>query len=352
MDKRVYSIVSIYALSHLFVDAICIGVIFSLNAFNNLSTSEYLDLIVIYNVIAFGSQPIIGYICDVLKKAREFSIVGMLLTIIGAVFLKTPLICVIILGIGNGFFHVGGGIVSLCISENKATLPGLFVAPGAIGVFIGGYIRSQKAGLIIVAIMLMVMIFIVSRKNVDFISMSNNDEPKVDLKWGLAIIALLLVICVRSLIGGGIVFKWNVTTTSKCMVLGAVVLGKSLGGILGDRYGFKIIGIGGLVLSAPLLSLGMKTWYLSLLGLMVFNFTMPITVTLLGFAFKKYKGFAFGLTTLALVVGYLFNYVNVNYYSGNGLIVLTLILLSSLLLYIGINGIINYIQIDRSKSNV
>ena len=60
----------------------------------------------------------------------------------------------------------------------------------------------------------------------------------------------------------------------------------------------------GLLLSIPLLRYGYHP-FLAILGMFCFNLTMPITVTALANMMPKYKGFAFGLTTLCLLAGFL-----------------------------------------------
>ncbi|MBN2605338.1 MAG: hypothetical protein JXR62_05930, partial [Bacilli bacterium] len=68
---------------------------------------------------------------------------------------------------------------------------------------------------------------------------------------------------------------------------------------------FGKIGIGGLLLSLPLLLLGYSNVILGLIGAFCFNLTMAITLFLIIDNLGKYKGFAFGLTTLALLFSYL-----------------------------------------------
>ena len=84
-----------------------------------------------------------------------------------------------------------------------------------------------------------------------------------------------------------------------------IVIGKFFGGILGDRYGYKEVGIFGLIVSLPLLILGHNIPILGMLGALLFNLTMAITLFLIIDVFGKYKGFAFGLTTLSLVIAFL-----------------------------------------------
>lgn len=114
-----------------------------------------------------------------------------------------------------------------------------------------------------------------------------------------------------------------------------VVLGKAFGGILGDRYGLKKVGLIGLTFAAILLTYGRMDRPLSLLGILAFNITMPITLTLLANGFKKYKGFVFGLTTTALVTGFILDYYLKAYYSGYWIITLLFVGLSLIAFLIG-----------------
>ncbi len=233
--KKLLSFTAVYGITHLLVDAICVGTVLSLQVMNQLDNKTSGCFIVLYNLIAFGIQPILGYLCDHYQRSKNFAVLGVLLTICPLLLLQSPWIVVIMLGIGNALYHIGGGIMSLNTTPNKATAPGLFVAPGAIGVFVATIIAGNMTALIAIA--------------------------------------------------------------------------------------------------APLLTWGMDNWVLGLLGLLFFNLTMPITLTVLANTFKKYKGFAFGLTTSALVAGYLINRFWGVYYNQNPAFVVGGVLASAGLLY-------------------
>jgi hypothetical protein len=53
------------------------------------------------------------------------------------IYLWLPFAAVIFAGIGNALFYIGGGTISLSLIPRKATAPGIFVAPGALGVLVG-----------------------------------------------------------------------------------------------------------------------------------------------------------------------------------------------------------------------
>ena len=49
-----------------------------------------------------------------------------------------------ILGIGNCLYHVGGGVDVLHFSETRQWMLGVYVSPGAIGLFLGGLLAQKE----------------------------------------------------------------------------------------------------------------------------------------------------------------------------------------------------------------
>lgn len=296
-----------YSTAHMLVDAICVGGVLSLNTFNTMTTVQYTTAIVLYNVIAFGFQPFIGFLCDESRRDKAVALVGIGLVILSITAFSLPWLMVALAGSGNAMFHVGGGIASLSMTPGKASAPGLFVAPGALGVFLGVMFKGNLLPLIIEGVLLLMLAALLWRMDYQSELVYSEDKPVLENPILLALLALLTVIFFRALIAGGISFPWRITNLMKVVALLMVVGGKAFGGILGDRFGFKRIALGGLLLAAPMLVIGQGHWLSACIGLFAFNLTMPITLTALAGYFEKYKGFAFGLTTLALLLGYLMN---------------------------------------------
>ncbi len=336
MNAKLIKPLTLYSFSHLFVDALCISGVLVLGFVNNLSNETGITLILLYNVLAFASQAIIGFLCDLFRKPKYFAIIGCALSVIAVLFLKVPILAMIIFSLGNGFFHIGGGVTSLYLTPGKAFAPGIFVAPGAIGVFLATYYTQSLLFVYIftslTSLSLILIVLLPTMKKHDFI----RQKPMITNRFLLIMVSLLMVICIRSLVGGGIFFIWKTSLFSRLLLLSALVFGKAFGGVLGDRFGFKLIGLGGLILSAIFLYVGSNLMIFGLLGVFMFNLTMPITLTSLANIFKTYKGFAFGLTTLSLAVGYLINREFSYLYSKNSLFVLVVIILSAIGLYIGL----------------
>lgn len=140
MKSTVITNLSVYGITHAIVDATCAGIVFS-NLQSHLSELDYfLFLIILYNILAFGLQAPFGAVVDKIQKPVPTAILGCILTAAGAILFKSPFIAVIFAGVGNALFHIGGGIVSLNMNNGKASIPGIYVAPGALGLFIGGLI--------------------------------------------------------------------------------------------------------------------------------------------------------------------------------------------------------------------
>lgn len=335
-----------FSIAHMLVDLICVGGVLSLASINGLDGGRAFNYILLYNFIAFGSQPFIGFVVDEKNSGGFVGLFGIGLVIGALLFMKVPLVFVLLAGIGNGCFHVSGGIVSLYYEEGRATAPGLFVAPGAIGVFLGVMLESNIGAFVIASLVLLVVGVVIwkikihhqlkySMMSPGFIEESNQSSLR---NFYLVVLALFCVIAFRGIIGGGLFLEWKTTMEAKVLVLTMIVGGKALGGILGDRIGYMKVGIGGLLISLPMLTVWSDHVLLALVGLFAFNLTMPITLTVLSSIFKKYKGFAFGLTTLALIVGYILDLYRSHVDFSGQVMVIAGILISIVCMYIGIKG--------------
>ena len=133
-------------------------------------------------------------------------------------------------------------------------------------------------------------------------SVIENNRKNISSNFVLIVGLILIVIGIRGFIGSILLFTWGDTLPYQILLVSSIFLGKFFGGILGDKFGFKEIGIFGLMVSIPLLLLGYSIPILGLFGALFFNFTMAITLFLIIENLGRYKGFAFGLTTLTLVI--------------------------------------------------
>ncbi len=293
--------ISIYSIGHFLIDFLCAGIIFSL--INTTKIEEIFFLIIFYNILAFGLQLPVGYLCDIIKKPKGFSIIGLVLGSIAIILMTiNPIASIIIAGIGNAFFHIGSGTISLNILPKKATVPGIIVSTGAIGLFTGTLFgKFGLFNLFVLApiIVTIIAIVIIKEPKLNY----GTKEFKINKIILLIIILALITVVTRSIIGFSIIFPWKSQLILTFILIFGIALGKAMGGILGDKFGWKKIGTSGLLLSIPLIYLGYSNPLFGIIGLFLFNFTMPLTLTLISNVLPGRPGTAFGLTCVALLFG-------------------------------------------------
>jgi FSR family fosmidomycin resistance protein-like MFS transporter len=251
-------------------------------------------------------------------------------------FLQFPFLAALIAGIGNALFHVGGGVISLNLDSGKAALPGIYVAPGAFGLMVGTLIGKGGHFLAWPFILLLIGAAL-SILRVPRPAMPAPRPLPENLRWFEAVILLLLVsVAIRSMVGLSLVLPWKSDIDLLVALTGAVVLGKVLGGILGDRFGWTTVAGSGLILAAPLLAFFPQIPVLVIVGTFLFNLSMPITLICLAEMLPGKSGFAFGLTTLALILGALPTFTRLHLVTSRQTFIFAAILISITALYGGL----------------
>ena len=304
MNKK---IVGIYSVIHFIVDLSCAILVTNLVTQKIGQNANLFIAILIYNFFAFAMQLPIGIIADKVNKNAICSAIGCLLVAIAFLFSNYGIISCTIAGIGNAMFHIGGGIDVLNISNKKATLSGIFVSTGAMGIFLGS--KSATIGFdkfyIVIFILLLSAVLLTWLYN-NIKNKVENEEikiPKLNVNAKVSIICLILTVCIRSYVGFILAFEWKSNLALALLSIFAVVFGKMLGGIIGDKIGFKKISIVSLLVSAICFVFAFNNPFLGILAMLFFNMTMPITLTALSNILNNNKGMAFGLLTLALFIG-------------------------------------------------
>ena len=143
MENKKISIL-IYSFCHFIVDFVCAIFILGQLPYIAQTNSEIFIAIIIYNFFAFAFQVPLGYILDKFKIYKYVAIIGFALIGICYTFiLNNAYLIATIVGIGNALFHLEGGVNIYSISERKTFLNGLFVAPGALGIFLGTTFHNE-----------------------------------------------------------------------------------------------------------------------------------------------------------------------------------------------------------------
>jgi FSR family fosmidomycin resistance protein-like MFS transporter len=336
--------ISAYSLAHALVDAACAAVVFGSGAASLApaqgGAQNLFQLILIYDVIAFSTQPVFGLLVDRFKAPAQLAAVGILLVAASTLVMSVPLLAALTAGIGNAIFHVGGGSVSLDLAPGKAALPGIFVAPGALGLTIG-ILVGKSGGFTAWPFLLLLLgsaafILAIPRPEARSPALAHPALPN-SLRWFETVIALLLLsIGIRSLVGQSLVLPWKSDPTLLLTLTLAVVLGKALGGLLADRYGWAAVAVSSLVISAPLLAFFAPVPALAIAGTFLFNLSMPVTLVSLAGMLPGKSGFAFGLSALALIAGALPAFMPLQSLTGAPGFIFTTILVSIAALYGGL----------------
>ena len=294
-------LLSLYSFAHFWVDLSC-----ALLVFRCLSGgTDFALCLLLYNFCAFALQMPLGLLADRWDRNGAVAALGCGLTAL-AYLIPVPLLSAVTAGMGNALFHLGGGIDVLNQSRERAWALGVFVSPGALGLYLGtlwgkGNAPGLWAGPAVLLILGGAILWLCRRT---FGSLRSGNAP-VDLTAPMGygvLLPLFLVVVLRSYMGMNQAFAWK---SQWALVLTlALVLGKTAGGFAMDRLGARRASAWSLGLAAALY-LASTLPLPGTLAVFLFNMTMPVTLWAAARAVPGAKGFTFGLLTFALFLGYL-----------------------------------------------
>lgn len=298
-------LLTVYSLSHALVDFSCAFLVYR----TMLDAPELGLCLLLYNFCAFALQMPFGLLSDGWDRNGLVAAVGCALVACAYLPVLPALAASVAAGVGNGLFHVGGGLDVLNDSREKAAALGIFVSPGALGLYFGGILGREGRLLAWVPVILLLLaalsILWAARRTCRGLS-SGNAPVELSLPAGGWLSAALLtaVVALRSYMGFNQTLPWKSEGHWALIVTLALVLGKAAGGFLCDAIGPRRATVASLALAAvcylfaPVPALGTAAVFL-------FNMTMPITLWAAARLMPGAKGFAFGLLTFALFLGFL-----------------------------------------------
>lgn len=352
---------AIYSVLHMFVDGVCAFAMFG----TFLGREQGYRYVLFYNFCAFALQMPFGAVLDLLngRCRKEISFVtacmGVVITLIGA-FMHP-----VVLGVGNALFHIGGGVGTIYEDKRKGWRGrglGVFVAPGAFGLYLGMQLAKNGAGNVWLygagAFMALICAGAAGRwlrtgSQVGALTSVAADSPRdrlvssmatdsasvrsvspiaaestrvgpeddlmssrmqVDPMQGIKIGEIIplaacsfLIVVLRSYIGMAVTFSWKTTVSAAVISTLAVVFGKAAGGFLAAKLGFLRTAVVSLS-AAAVFYLFSGFMPAGALALFLFNMTMPITLYLLIRKLPGLPGFSFGFLTFGLFLGFLPTY--------------------------------------------
>ena len=299
--------VSVYAATHFLVDFACAFLFFG----SIRDTGTLFLCFLLYNFFAFALQMPLGLLADKLNKNALVAVAGCALVAAAYGLTAVPVAAVVAAGVGNGLFHIGGGIDVLNASEGKAGVLGVFVAPGALGIFLGkllGKLSGLPLALVLISLLAAAALILKLRFTKGKAFSSGNVPVSFDKAGSAAVLAaalcLFFVVCLRSYVGMALSFDWKGEGYWGWALIFAVVLGKTAGGFLADRFGAVRTSLVSLALAAALFCLP-SVPLAGVAAVFLFNMTMPITLWAAARLFPGAKGFSFGLLTFGLFLGFL-----------------------------------------------
>jgi MFS transporter, FSR family, fosmidomycin resistance protein len=350
MTLKSYSNLIGYSLVHGIIDLSCITAVTATLLWHGFSAPDTFVFVVTYNFIAFALQAPFGLIVDKFQVPRESAIIGCLLVLASLFLFNIPALVVIISALGNAFFHLGGGSISLNFAPQKAAPPGIFVAPGALGVAIGLIVGKSGAFVAWPFALLLIasIIFIIASKIPAINYQKISAKPKVKY-FELVVLLLLLSVAIRSLYGLNAAWKSDITLLYTLTI--GIVAGKALGGILADRFGWTKTAIIALVVSAPLLAFFPSVPVIAIVGSFLFQMTMSITLASLSNMLPGRPATAFGLTVMALFIGIVPSYLGAGAFLSKQWAILTIIFISAGALFVSFRFLRDYFK-NQLKINL
>ena len=308
--RQVFFFPYVFGLVHLLVDAATISTIDTSYIAHELPPYWAFYYVVAYDLLAFASQPLLGFLVDRTRFFRGAILAG-LGAVLAGVLLKSvePLSTLVLAGVGNALFHLGAGAFALHVEPGRATPPGIFVGPGAIGVVLAKFLVKSDLVYLWPFVLALAAAFVVSW------IYRYPEIPRTEYLDHPGYVQYL-----------AIAFGFGF----------AGFAGKALGGVLSDRLGWIKVGVATLLISAPLIAFGGSNYVLVTIGVFLVQMTMPVTLVALFALLPGRPAFAFGLSCLAYIAGAIPTfYHQVRAFYGP-FAFLALMLLSAITLYAGL----------------
>lgn len=310
-----YTMLGISSMLHLLVDGLCMCSLFLMSSLTDYSV--IFNALIIYNVLAFLTQPFTGMMADkmphrhwLLLASNLILTLASLATLAVALYARQSegamLTVAILLGIGNSLFHVWGGKQTAVTTGNDMRALGIFVSTGAFGLALGMLFCSWSLLYVFLLSIVFLSALYLIRDSHSTVKPQPSAQPTLSLPLIIAaILALMAFVMIRSLAGE--TFSSAIARTNATVLLiGFVAMaGKMAGGWIARWLGI-VPAMALLLVVAPACylarGLGMS---ILLVGLFAINCTMPITLYLANVVLKGKEGLAFGLLAAALIPGYL-----------------------------------------------
>jgi MFS transporter, FSR family, fosmidomycin resistance protein len=266
-------------------------------------------LVLIYNALAFGGQPLIGCLADGIRSPRVFASGGMAL--LAASLISRAIgfgeIAALMAGLGSGAFHVGAGALTLRSCAGRSDAAGLFAAPGVIGLAIGGALAVSGHYLYIpflVSLLGLILLVQAWPLPVGQPPVSKLSKEPIFESHDWIMIGLLTAIALRSLLWTSFQLASSGQITALIALGVAAGIGKIVGGFAAERLGYRRWTVLSLLIAAPLLAFAGKKLAFLLPGVALLQSSIPCSIAAMARLLPARPATATGLVLgLAVALG-------------------------------------------------
>ena len=324
---------------HAVVDATTVAAVFRAIPALSPGSLDGFGLVLAYDALAFGAQAPLGLLVDARRLARPAALAGVVLSALAlAASGVTALATLALAGLGNALYHVGAGATVLRSNAGRSAPAGAFVAPGALGLGLGLHL-GRNAGapawplLVACAAGLALVAALRAPEDSEAAAAAPRTAAPPAVAAALVVALCFVSVAVRSYVGCAAPAALPKGTSLAVALPVAGFTGKLLGGLAADRLGRIGVGVGALVVSAPLLALGGHQPPVLAAGLLVFQMTMPITLLAVAEALPRRPALAFGILSIAILAGALPSFLDPGNHAATGGTFLVLVLGSAAALW-------------------
>ncbi len=273
---------------------------------NTTSLEQTSWLIIIYNILGFGYQPVAGMYTDKFQCPRQATLLGLLSLLASLVVVGwQPQLAVALAGIGSAAFHVGGGSLALSATPNRTTGQGIFAAPGVVGLAVGGALGLEGYSFTMPLILFLgVMIALVTVIKLPRLAKIEVDKPELPMseEYDWVMLVLITAIALISTVWTSFQFLLQAHLIFLIALAIAAAIAKILGGIIAEYWGWQAWIVTSLSLAILLLLWGQENPLTLLISLGLLQSTVPITIAATGRMMPNQPataaGFALGLAIL------------------------------------------------------
>ena len=317
MTREGIILLGISATMHLLVDGLCLCCLYL--TVSSFTMNGILSVFLLYNILAFMSQPLTGMMADRLTRRHWLLLWSLVLLTLGVLMsLSLPLWTVsspvllavaVLLGIGNSLFHVWGGKQVVLTTGNDIRALGVFVSTGAMGLAVGIVFFSWTLlSILLMALCLLAAVYlsVEGRVKEDTLHIESSATRHFSQTFALlSVVAIMGIVGFRSYVGE-IFSSPLVRNSAVILLIGFVSMtGKMLGGWLVRWMGMIAAVMVMLLMVACCIVFRHVGSFVLLTGILAVNCTMPVTLYLANVVLKGREGLAFGLLAAALIPGYL-----------------------------------------------